>query len=386
MKKYFLTTLLIYFLPILLIANETITDPYYKNYKQLTTPICFKENTHYYTSFQLFLAEAKMYGLEYAINNAASNADVNGNLENLDFHFKLGGQLALGYLFDYDNWDLRVIGSIYYSSVSDKSQRSIQSETAYGDSFVSRGLIPIWYHPSAYNNISYNRIRFSDAEADWDFDFYNTELDLGKVFKVGEKVVLRPSFGLKSIFTYQKYKVEYLNGKTFYSDITTSYKPENSIINLKNNSLGIGPKVGIESSWFIQKHIKLIFNASGALLHTFFRAARQETADYTTTAENPMPPGNPIITLHRENFNNRNSFHSYNPYAGITIGLGWEKCFTKKNQVPLRVSLDCSYFLENFWKINQLVKFNDAFTDSTYNSDNTDLQMQGAALGFSLLF
>src|SRR3989338_4220623 len=100
MKKYLITCMFLTSLTLFSNACPIIAD-YSDDYHKLSAPMCLKQEAHYYTFFQLFLAEAKMYGLEYAINNSASNANVDGKMENLDFHFKLGGKLALGYLFNY---------------------------------------------------------------------------------------------------------------------------------------------------------------------------------------------------------------------------------------------------------------------------------------------
>ncbi len=384
------TIFLILFSSLLLAVENNVIENN-SDYHQLPIPSCImQKDAHYYTSFQLLITEAKMRGLEYAINNSATNSDVNGTMEDIDFHFKFGGKLSLGYLFDYDRWDLRATGSIYYSSANNKAHQPVISESTASapTAFDGQGLVPVWIHPSAYTHpinagatgtAPYNNLRFSDAKAKWNLDFYNAELELGKFFKVGEKVVLRPAFGLKSIFTYQKFRVEYLNSKTYWPDSSDYVIPSNSDIHLQTNGSGVGPKVGIETRWFINPNFKLIFDATGSLLYTFFRTSRRESDNYTYNSSG-------TATFYQENFNARSSFTSLKPYAGINIGAGWEKCFERKNSFPWKCTFDCTYFLENYWKMNNMIKFNDDHTDGTYLSDNTDLQMQSIVIAFSFSF
>ncbi|MFA5250720.1 MAG: Lpg1974 family pore-forming outer membrane protein [Parachlamydiales bacterium] len=349
----------------------------------LPFPACPPPETRWRTSFQLLVSQAKMNSLEYVLNNRADNSDVNGHLESLDFNFKFGGKLELGYLFSHDLWDLKLAGSFLYSKAQDRASQPVTSQTAVEDPFISQGLVPIWFHPSAYLNSAYNNIRFANARAAWKLDFYDAEMDLGRLFKVGEKIELRPAFGLKSIFTYQKLSVELSNGRSFFYDsnllIPTLLTPADSSLHLHNNAIGLGPKVALGAKWFLHPNFKLIFDAAGALLFTHFTTSRRETADYTLTS-------NEISTEYGENFNGRAAFNGSKPYVGLNLGLGWEKCFARAGSSPVKCALDCSYLLENFWKINQLIKFIDDYADGTYLSDNTDLQIQSIVFAFSFSF
>lgn len=325
-----------------------------------------QKEVHYYTNYELLITKAQMNGLDFVINNASAS-ETNAHIDQLEFPYRCGGKVVLGYIFNPDHWDVALNGSFLFSSVEDSNHRDIIND----NNFNNLGLIPIWSSPQAYEKSLH--IRFSDAKALWDLDFYNLEFELGRSFKVGEKVILRPNFGLKNFYSYQKFKVKYSNGQTIPFD-SSFLTPLRGVVHLTNNAVGVGPKVGIDTKWFVYKRIKIIFEATGALLQTYFHSIRNEKDSFF------------LNSFQEDVFKISNHFNSIKPYAGINFGIGWERTFYEKNTRPLNFSLDLTYSLENYWKINQLLKFTDINNSGAVFSDNSDLQMQSIILAFGVCF
>ncbi len=334
----------------------------------LSSPYARKDQkeVHYYTIFEVLVTKAQMNGLDYIINNSSSS-DMDAHVDQLDFPYRCGGKLILGYIFGKDHWEAALGGNFLFSTASDRAHRDVVND----GSFNNLGLIPIWSSPQAYGQSTH--IRFSDAKAQWHLHFYNLEFELARSCKIGEKVILRPSFGLKNFYSYQRFNVKYLNGQTIPFD-SSSLTPLRGFVRLTNDAVGIGPKVGVETKWFVYKRIKIIFDATGALLQTYFNSKRDEKDSFL------------FGTVHEDNFKITNHFNSLKPYAGINFGIGWERTFTKPDTTPVAFYLNMTYSLENYWKLNQLLKFADVDNEGAVFSDNSDFQMQSIILSFGAYF
>lgn len=355
MKKTIILTLLCN----LLFSANYLSSPFYRH---------DKKEVMNYLSFGLLFTQSQMNGLDISFNNNSTNS-IDEKMYHLDFPFKAGGKVIIGHIFKHDFWDIAAIGTVLYSSsFATASQDLSEGYASYG----SRGMIPIWSNPRAYEESTH--IRYADASANWYFNFYNVELEMGRAFKVGEKVFLRPNFGIKNYYSYQKYNVEYVNGMPILKNSSVII-PQRGFVKMINDAIGIGPKVGIETKWFVYSKIKIIVEATGALLQTYFSINRNEKDDYL------------LDSLLKENlFNNSNHFSSIKPYAGINFGIGWEKSFFKPNKAPLILSVNVTYSLENYWKINQLIKWADTNNEGAFFSDNNDLQMESIITAFSIFF
>lgn len=347
--------------------------------------IQLEKTSHYYTSFQLLILEAKQKGLEYALNNSSTGISIDAKVKNMPFSYQWGGKATFGYLFEQDLWDIRADGSCFFSSSNDTSYQQVVNASSATAAFNGKGIIPVWNSISEGNMYTYarNRVRYSTAEAHWSLDFYNAEAELGKIFQVGKKVSLRPSFGLKSIFTYQSFKIDYLSGNTYYPNNTATVSVENisDKVLLKNIAEGIGPKVAIETKWFIHENVKILVNAVGALFYTFFK---------TSISENPFlvytDSAAPATAYYNTTYKTKSVFQSYKPYAGLTLGIGWEKCFERKTHSPLKITVDTAYSIENFWKLNQMIKYCSSVNTGSFFQNGRDLEMQGVTIALSCLF
>lgn len=193
-------------------------------------------------------------------------------LYSVPFKWSPGFRLGVGRNTNYDNWDVAFFYTFFRTNA--RSQASVTSGGLY-----SPYLGNFYVNNTAGASFGAN---YRNASIEWKV-FYNTfDLELGRKFKIDELLELRSFIGIKSAIINQ--------------DINTNWNNPNNAVNftnatedLKSDFWGIGPAIGLDSSWAIYKApkntISIIGNLSGALLwgHWNFQDVYQNNIPLTVT-------------------------------------------------------------------------------------------------------
>lgn len=326
-------------------------------------------------SLDFLIVQPKEDGLDYSLNNASSTRELNATVNKPDFKWSFGARGGLNFIFAHDNWDLDLNGAFLISNTKDKTQQNVVNQTSYDEDFNGQGLIPIWIHPRSFAGHQRN-VRFSNAKAKWDLSYYDINLLLGKNFCISDKIQLHPSFGISNVFNYQKYTINYANGKKFFTSETNTITPISSVSKNIQNIYGIGPKLGLNSKWFFQKNINLFADIYASLLYDFFDIKRHDVNNYTA---NDTESVNDFVKI-------KNKVSSVKPNVDIALGISYENCIERTNLAPLFVQFSLGYEANLFWSTNKFIQFADDVNDGLVISPDGDFQMQGIYVGFKCMF
>ena len=153
----------------------------------------------FYADGSLLYIKAKMDNTHYAEHiqlNGPVVTDVNVNIKTLDLNYKWkpGFQVTLGYVFPEDQWDLSLMWNCLHSKV--------HAEAHINDfSLDLNNLRPSWspfFGPEA-----------SDAEAHWSLHFNTLDLCLGRNVFLGRRFAIHPYAGLRGVWIKQNYLAQY---------------------------------------------------------------------------------------------------------------------------------------------------------------------------------
>lgn len=151
--------------------------------------------------------------------------------------------------------------------------------------------------------------KYNSGTIRWQLFYNSVDLDLGRNFNLGPVLQLHPFIGLKAASINQNIYTNWLN-PTPPTNFTRATE------NLKNDFWGIGPMIGVDSTWPIYsgecQSLNLIGNIAGGLLwgHWHFNEVYANNTPITIT-------------------NNVSSINGAAPMAAGLLGLQWIYQFAK---------------------------------------------------------
>lgn len=204
------------------------------------------------------------------------------------------------------------------------------------------------------------------ASTKWKIRFYDLIVDLGRSYFFSHDLALKPTIGLKTSWIQQHASsmrnsaIAPASSSTAAGGITGLQTLENS--KRKNNFWGIGPKIGIDTKWYIVSSFSLYGSVEAALLWGKFSIEVDETVLNTTSQ---------LLAASRGFlFSNTTETHSNPrrlvPNTTFDLGICWDFVFNKnKNNLEFKLGYENQYW----WRQNYI-------TDGTLNSAD-DLGFHG---------
>lgn len=325
-------------------------------------------------NFQFIISQPSQEGLEYAINNSDPSG-YNGIISNVDFDWYIGVKGGIEYFFNHDNWNIKLNGKVLRSKANDYQKQDIVNQHNFNEPFNNMGIIPTWTHPSAYNGHAKD-IRYSNAKAKWKENFYLINLMLGKKFCISRKITLLPSFGVNSILNFDSYKIDYQNGKIFPISANNSLlTPYSSSSKNRQDTFGIGPRVGVDTNWYFFRNVNFYAGAFGSILYTYFYTSRHDLNKFKIQS---APEA-------LDNIKTQHDFTSLKPNIELALGLTYEHCIEHCSK-PILIRFYLGYDVEYYFKKNQYIKFVDDTNGSNFFPIQGDFRMQEIDVGIACLF
>lgn len=272
-----------------------------------------------------------------------SEIEMKTKLKKPDFGWYSGVRLALGrYLPNHDHWDISLISTYYYANTKNHSSPNGEK---------GGSLISMW-SPIAP---SFNS---SSGQGTWRLNFFTWDLAFGRNLFVSSKITAHPFFSLRSYLIYdnQSARVEgALHSANFDQELTVRFKGY-------NDSWGIGPRVGSDFTFYLNKFWTIVGSLSGSVLLGSYHVGEEIRNKYVD-----------LITGTKERFNYNVSDHGYDIRSNLegSIGMGWEK-WVSRNRV--RIAPSVVFEAAEWFDMNQwIVLRNHSSTSPTqlqyYSSD-----------------
>ncbi len=301
----------------------------------------------------LLVWQAHEGGLEFAAKNnplhlssSSILIDVNADLLGLDFAWEPAYKINALFQFYRLGWDIDLRWTSFYTRSSHQANASLSSNGS--------GLFPLWLLPSG--NGSADPL-FGSARGTWQMHLNTVDWELGHAYWLSEAISLRIAGGLKALLIEQIFRVHYAEGLSSASPQVVS-----GAVTMKNDSWGLGPRMGLFSHWMVGKGISIRAASAGFLALSQMHVKRQDE-DVSLT----LPS---TFNFVRSKFNQ--SFWVYRPGLECLIGVGFETEWK-----GALFGLEAAYEMQYFWEQNMLNRLvNSSLLYANYSSRG-DLTLQG---------
>ncbi len=300
--------------------------------------------------------KANETGLSYALKQDGFNENkpqiMNiGSVANPKFDWESGFRLGLGYNIPYDSWDLSLIWT--WNEGKAKDSQSSQEDGP-------PTIYPSYIHPNAYNDE--NIFSCFQANSDLLIHLNMLDLDLGRQFKTGKWLSLRPHLGIRTIWLDQSYDVKYEDLYSYnLKKKKLKFVLDEYLTHMINNFWGIGIQGGLDSQWVIKGDISIFGNLTTALLYGVFDTSYtesfllKEVTDGTTLSE-------------------ENNFHAGRAILDLQMGLRWSSSFFKEK---IRFLIQGGWEHHAFFSQNQFMRFLDGQNWGSFAQNQGDVYFQG---------
>ena len=319
--------------------------------------------------FDVLYWHAKVGGTEYAYSLQPSIIQTgsiilphaNGHTKYNDFSWEWGLKAGFGINLPHDGWDVFAQYTWFKSNTTNSSSKAPPS-----------ALMPLRL---------FSTMLAIKAKSFFDLDYQNVDVNLGKSYFLSKMVMFRPFISVKSAWIDLDQNVTYtassLNDFLFPGTAQTvghDFKSKNS-----NNFWGIGPRIGVDSKWFLGNGFSLFSDIAGALLYGYFKTLLREK----------IPPNN-VQFADGGIIKNRHNFHLFVPFVQMYGGLAWQGYVNHDKQY---ITLKFGYEVQYYWRVNQMVYTQDVSTPvgsfsnrASFDNLSEDVMFYGITGEFKLDF
>jgi hypothetical protein len=204
-----------------------------------------------------------------------------GKLIDVPFNWDTGFRLGIGYHGQSD-WDTVATYTNYHTNATSHATGNVYS--AYLGNFFADNTDGIHFGPY-----------YQAASMRWKFLFDSVDLELGRTFHIDSVLTLRPFIGLKTAMINQSMDSHWQNPTLrdpFDPNLTLPANFTSATEELKNNFWGIGPAIGVNTTWPFyttpKQRLSVFGDVSGALLwgHWSFKDHYQNDAPISIAINN----------------------------------------------------------------------------------------------------
>lgn len=269
------------------------------------------------------LWHAKVGSFDWAILYDQSVYPADGDMYTLGFGWDGGVRVGMTKTFKDDALD---VGLFYnYFSTHDSSTINIAFQTPAGTGGSASLQSPFG---TSYGTFAAKLV-------------YNAlDLAFGRSYFVSKDLMMHPHLGLKSIWLSQKYTLLTHNFIDATNSILAVAGTVATALQANNVVWGMGPHIGVDSSWDVRYGLKFISSAEVALLQSYVNVTQAETIDVTPLDD---------VAVHTT-INLRAPIHQLTPYGRLMFGIGWGGMLPdKKRHLDVSFAYEANYF----WRINQ---------------------------------
>lgn len=329
-----------FFIPILLLSSAMAAPPQEAPSPEVNKAVTPSARTcpnlnGFFVTGEFIYWKARIDSLEFAADVHTTQVDGQTHRSfrpiEVDHKFVPGFKIGVGGDLPFDGWDIYVNWTHFHTAptvTKSTSQFAIFDLEDYASLPIFAGR------------------RFKQS---WNVMFNSIDFDWGRRFFLSETLSMRPSFGGKTAWIYQKIRAtisdmqQTLTGEAVNPDIFRA--------TIKN--WGIGPYAALEGKWEIIWGLGLIGKASTALLWEDFDGESFQSSNEVQgqgTSENRVS-----LPFH---------VRRVRPTARLFIGLDWERCFIDN---WLSVNLQLGYESQIFW--SQIINVIEGTLESDFTLD-----------------
>lgn len=260
-----------------------------------------------------------------------------GKVMHSHFDWDFGFRTGVGYNLEHDAWDGYLNFTWFHTSASDSTHRQ-----------KNGGL-----NPQKGFAIIENAKKMSSH---WDVHYYVLDLEVGRRYFVSKFLAFRPEFGVESAWICQRRRY------SIRKDVNPQTGVMGENIYGKNNFWGIGPRCGVEGTWYFGRRFSLLGALNAALLWGRFDDHLKET-ELTSRGKVKAVDIN-------------GDFHRLAPNVQMKLGFGWD---SNINDDQNHLGIYLSYEFQYWWRQNQFLN-EQQFNGMNFQHEAMDLSLNGFTL------
>ncbi len=281
----------------------------------------------------------------------------NFTILNMDYKFKPGFQVAIGFNSNYDQWDLEAEYTRFHPH-----QKKFASQKVFSPLLLDPGNLAFLYFLQDQTVGTPITALPGSVNADWHLNMDFLDLNLGRWFYVGQKLTFHPYCAARGVRIRQTLDVHYVNNYSVTSvGGVTSVVPFDSEANFQSESWGVGPRVGLDSHWNFGPGFRFFTNGAADILFTRFYNCRFRGILFL-----------PSVSIHSENIVSHNTINTLRSHFDLQMGLGWGKYFKDRRW---HIDLECGYGFQVFFDQNMFRHLTTAFVIPVGTSRYDNLAM-----------
>jgi hypothetical protein len=281
------------------------------------------------------------------VNKNSPNNLAHSNVKNIHSNWDPGFRFALGYNTPHDGWDLSLTWLRFFTD----GHKKVRSHS-------NHFLFPTRNHPR--DDLAYSS-PCQKAHSHWKMHLNQLDLDLGREFFVSKWLTLRPHFGLRSDWIYQKWETNYRN-------FILSATPNKLEVEYKDHWWGLGLEGGLDTQWGLGSGWSLFGNLTAAIIYGFHDI---DMEDEDSPAQNNTNSRGEFVDLD-------NSFRISHPILDLLFGLRYDHMFSNDR---FHLGLQLGWEHHVYFSQNQFPVFTDDISLGSFVANQGDLTLQGWTLG-----
>lgn len=268
-------------------------------------------------------------------------------LKDFEFQYCPGFQVGIGYNIGCDNW--KIYGE--YTYLRSNSSGTIGPEEPSGGLKASLTggipqIQPNWYsYANPLYPVAFGYTTFTKGSGKWDLDLDIADFQLSREYFIGKCLTFRSYASLRAAWIDQKFNAIY-EGDFVNADYSTPFIYDKTAT---TKCWGVGPRVGLDTDWFICSGFRIFANSGASLLYTKY----SEIKDSAKFNIDLSSIGGGILVLNpvdNASFNNQPCY--IRPQADITLGAGWATDFCSSWYFDLEIG----YTFNIFWSQNMFMQ------------------------------
>ncbi|MCB1068061.1 MAG: MOMP family protein [Simkania sp.] len=279
------------------------------------------EDDHLLISFDILYWHPKVGGTEYA---ATKNLPVNqlpqrGRVKDLDLTWAWGFRAGVGGKVPHDNWDLN-FNFTYFRNNDTSSTR----KTPPANVFALVGFFGG---------------NFQHAKSNFQLLYLNFDLELGRNYFISRRLAFRPHVGVKALRMHLREKSKFLFSSLQQQGqlVGEFYK-----VGSRSDSDGLGPRIGVQGSWFLADGFRLFSELAGALLYEYDEVTQREKSSPNASTDNT-------------NIRLIGNKHHFTPFFQMYSGLSYGRYF---HYDKVYLLLKFGYEVQYYFRQNQMLNPN----------------------------
>lgn len=312
-------------------------------------------------SFIYWQPKEKGLDVGFLFNEDPQGINQKYEVSNLKFDFIPGFKVGAGFSFCRDDWTL-FLEYTRLDPVAREDEPRPLPRLRLGSSSpfqtpITSNIFSIWVEDILSD---FTTVVIDSVKVNWKIDYNIFDLELGRPYYLGKKLIFKPHFGLRAGWIDQTYNFKCL---AFLSpDQVNLYSVESK--NHQDSWL-IGPRTGLGTDWLVGCHFRIFGNVAGSLTYQKFNYKDKQFLPAQFTA---VP-----VSL---NFLAKDEISFITPNVEFALGLGYGNYFfCDRWYFDLAVGYDFHYY----WNQNMMRHLKD---DETYfgDFDAGNLMLQGLTI------